>query len=111
MRNWNLDDIVCVSESCCILHNMIVRIHQNGEFRNEADGINVITEFYNVDREQSRIAAEEYQENRIWNREEVVHHWQDNVYRMIIGDHLWCNRRIFHKLECELIELTERKTG
>ena len=111
MRNWNLDDIVCVSEACCILQNMIVRRDKNVEFRNEPDGINVITEFYIVDLEQSRIAAEEYQDNRIRNIEKFILHCHDNVDGMIIGNHLWCNGRIFHELEGEIIELTERQTG
>ena len=53
---WFKKDVLAVSETCVILHNMLVRLNQEGIFQDEAseDGevINLVTELY--DEERSR---------------------------------------------------------
>lgn len=38
------EDVVMVANTCVILHYIIVPMQQNGDFRDEADGVNLITQ-------------------------------------------------------------------
>lgn len=42
MWAWELDDVVLISNTCVILHNLILCMKQNADFRDVADGANLI---------------------------------------------------------------------
>ena len=44
MRGWDVEDVMKTSQAYVIMHNMIVRMQQNGDFRNEAGGQDLIRE-------------------------------------------------------------------
>lgn len=44
MRNWDLIDIVDISNTCVFIHNMIVKMQQEGLFHDKAGNTNVVTE-------------------------------------------------------------------
>jgi hypothetical protein len=106
IRCWELDDIISIANTCMILHNMIVRMHMNGDFDDEADGINLITEFYAHDDGERARAAEDYERNRLQNREQVLANWQAEVTRIFIQEQHHTNRRLFKVREYELIRRT-----
>ena len=75
MRGWDVEDVVKISQICVIMHNMIVRLQQNGDFRNEAGGQDLIREFYNTDMESTRMSGEHYARNRLRNRIGTIRSW------------------------------------
>ena len=103
LRKWELDDVVTIANACMILHNLIVRMQVNGDFRDEAGGSNLITEFYNTDVETAQQAAADYAEARNRIREEVVHDWHQQMVRMMINDVQFTSFNSFVELEDELI--------
>lgn len=44
-RRWGIDDVVHISETCIILHNMIITAVDNGEI-DSVHGVNLATEFH-----------------------------------------------------------------
>ena len=109
MRGWDVEDVVKISQVCVIMHNMIVRMQQNGDFREEAGGQDLIREFYNTDMESTRISREEYAQNRIRNRSGTIRNWQEEVDRMVLMEQLYTGRYLFFEREDELIELCRRR--
>lgn len=49
IRSWELEDVVVIVNTFVILHNLIVRMTQNGDFRDEANGENLTTKFLEKD--------------------------------------------------------------
>lgn len=43
-RRWNLQGILRLSDTCVILHNIIIRMAEAGSFYEEAGGADVVTE-------------------------------------------------------------------
>ena len=95
MRGWDVEEVVKISQACVIMHNLIVRMQQNGDFRNEAGGQNLIREFYNTDMESTRISREEYAQNRVRNRSGTIRNWQEEVARMVLMEQLYTGRHLF----------------
>lgn len=62
IRSWELNKSVLIVNTCVILHNLIVRMQQNKYFRDEADGLNLITEFLKNDDQTTMEAAIKYNE-------------------------------------------------
>lgn len=46
MWYWDLEVIICNSNTCVILHNFIVRMKQNSAFRDEAAVTDIFMEFH-----------------------------------------------------------------
>eukprot|EP00171_Calliarthron_tuberculosum_P002978 IDg2978t1 len=69
---WCKNDVVAVSETCVILHNMLVRMNEEGKFQSDAaedgQGFNIVTELWDeeiaraqerdIEREEQHDAAE-----------------------------------------------------
>lgn len=60
---WELDDFIFVAQAFLILHNSIVRMQRNSDFRDESGGENLITAFQYRDRATAAGAAPEYEAN------------------------------------------------
>lgn len=56
IRSWEFHDVVLIANTSGILHKFIVRMQQNGDFHDEPDRANMITEFLKVD-EQARMES------------------------------------------------------
>lgn len=39
IQSWELDEVVLIANTCAVRHNLIVRMQQIGDFRDEADGV------------------------------------------------------------------------
>lgn len=61
---WELDDVISVAQTCIILHNLLVRMQRNGDFKYEAGDEYFISEFYECDESVADEAAAEYEVNR-----------------------------------------------
>lgn len=46
MRYCHVQAIICISNTCIILHNLIVRMQQNGSFCDKAAGNDIVMQFY-----------------------------------------------------------------
>ena len=97
-----MEDVVKISQVCVIMHNMIVRMQQNGDFRKEAGGHDLIREFYNTDMESTRISREEYAQNRVRKRSGTIRNWQEEVDRMDLMEQLYNGRHFFLKEKMSL---------
>ena len=86
-----------------ILHNLIVRMQQNGDFRDEAAGANLITEFLGTDETSATIAATEYETNCQRIEDEVRDEWEQQVVRWTVNDRQYMDYNTFVCLETELI--------
>jgi len=103
LKVWELDDIILISKTCVILHNLIVRMQQNGDFRDEAAGANLITEFLGTDETSATIAATEYETNCQRIEDEVRDEWEQQVVRWTVNDRQYMDYNTFVCLETELI--------
>lgn len=110
-RKWEIDDIISIAEACVILHNLIVRMQMNGDFRDESQGGDLITEIYNNDVQLASQSAINYEEQRIRIRDEVLADWQEQVTRMLINDVQYTSFDDFVQLEAELIEYVNSNFG
>lgn len=103
IRAWELGDVVNIADTCIILHNFIVRMQQSGDFRDEGNGADMVTEFINDDVEKSMIAAVEYEDNRRRIREKVHMDWEQQIQWWIVNDARYMDYEGFVELETEFI--------
>lgn len=82
---------------------MIVRIKMNGDFSDEAGGVDLSTECCLKDVELVAQCAADYEAERIRTRVEVVADWHQQVTRMLINDLQYNSFDAFVQLEKELI--------
>lgn len=75
---WGPDDVILVA------HNLIVRMQQNGYFRDNTGVDYLISEFYV--RDQDAEATAEYEANRQRNRENTATDWDEQTFRCVIND-------------------------
>lgn len=109
VRSWQLYDVVSIANTLVILHNDIVSMQQNGGFRDEAGGENVITEFLN-DHGQAKTEAEnEYKENRRCAQSEIGMDWEEHVVRWIANELQYTYFESSVELEAELIRYHAEK--
>lgn len=47
---WDLEEIICITKTCVILHNLIVRMQHNVAFSNESAKTDIIMESYELER-------------------------------------------------------------
>lgn len=66
-----LDDVVVVAQMCIILHQLIVQMQQNGDFKDEGGGENLIVWFYERDQGASTEAIIVYESNTKLIRQEA----------------------------------------
>lgn len=69
-----------------ILHNLIVRMQQKGDFSDEADGVTLITEFPESDDQTILEADVENEDNRRRIKREIIMYLEDNVVKWIRND-------------------------
>ncbi len=62
-ETWDLTTIIAISNTCVILHNMIIRMQQDGEFYEEVGDINVVTELLEKENYNVVLSREEYIHN------------------------------------------------
>lgn len=68
-----------IANTCVILHNLIVRMQQNGDFRDKADGAYLITEVLYVDGRARTEAAVKYEAKRWRIRSKITMDWEQQV--------------------------------
>lgn len=86
IRSWELEDVVMISNTCVILQTLIVFMQKNGYFCDEADGMNLITEFLESDEQRRIETVIEYDDNRIRIKSETLIDWDEQVVRWIVKD-------------------------
>ncbi len=60
---WTLDYIIDFSNTCVILHNIIVRMQQNGEFYEEVGDLDVITKLLDEEHSNVVISSQQFRNN------------------------------------------------
>lgn len=108
-RKWDLDDIITITQCCVILHNIIVRMHQNVEFRTEMGEVDAVSEFFETDRESARVSVEEIAENRLTAENAIAPNWEEEMERFYMHKALITDADCHFKLLDELIELSSRE--
>lgn len=58
-----LDDVIRVAQNCTILHTLIARMQQNGDFRDETGGVDIISKFDEREEGAAAEATAEYEAN------------------------------------------------
>lgn len=70
-----------ISSKCVILHKKIVRIQQNGDFCDEVDVVNLITELLETDDHTRIEVAIKYEDNRRRIIIEIAMDWDEQFVR------------------------------
>lgn len=92
-----------IAHRCVILHNVIVRMQQTGDFRDEAGGEDLITEFLNDNGQEKNDAAMEYEENRRRRQSKITMDSEEKVVRWILNDIHYTYLESFVELQAEFI--------
>ena len=98
------------SQACVILHNKIVRMHQNGEFHTEAGAENLVLEFYEADTENRIRSEEEMPQNQNTEENSIMPDWESELERMVMREAIVTDPDLFYQLEAELVRKLELRT-
>lgn len=74
IRFWDIEDIVLKADTCIFLHDMTVRVQQDGQFKDEAAGTDIVSEINDLEGsliERSRMKA------HVNRQKEEVHLFQN----------------------------------
>lgn len=74
---WEIDDIIGIANKWLILQNRIVSMKMNGDFRDGADALNLITELYTDEVQLNAEAVAKYEAKRVPIRNEIFDDWQE----------------------------------
>lgn len=74
-------------------------MQQNGDFRDEAEGEECITQFFNEDVDVMTEAAAKYANNRRWTEEEVCMKWEQQFVRWIVKRSIYIEYEAFIEWE------------
>ena len=84
MRKWDFNELVRITNVCIILHNMIVRMQQNGDFEEEAQGVDVVTELLEEEEQMRGNSFMEFVENRAESESQRCADPTDEAERLIM---------------------------
>lgn len=82
---------------------------QNGEFRDEAGGEELISEFYSRDYDGATEDSTDYEARRRIIRKETATDWEDRAFRWVMNDVQYMKFESFVRLQAELIENQRRR--
>ncbi len=113
-EHWSLDNIIMISNTCVILHNIIVRMQQHGDFYNECGDVDVVTELLDEEHLQSLKSKQEFENNIISVHNEMQKNIEDIIDDIVLNEvrltdssqhdslmndlaqHLWNNKQLFN---------------
>ncbi len=85
-ETWDLDNIISIANTCVILHNMIVRMQQDGEFFEEVGDINVVTELLEKENLNVVLSREEYDHNICLSNETLQRGIEDVIDDLVMNE-------------------------
>lgn len=107
VKGWRLEDLITIADCCIILHNLIVRMQQSGAFAEEADGIDLVEEFYAEDVESARTARQEEVDNGDAAAHAVLPDWMAETERVLMNEVVYTDAVLADRLERELVMHTK----
>lgn len=107
IRKWELDSIIQITNVCVLLHNMIIRMHQNGEFEEEAGGINVVTELLEEEEQMRGESYMEFEENRRIIEQQIVPNVDEEIERLLVREMMLTSQDGHMELMEEMIRMVD----
>lgn len=112
IRKWDLIDIIDISNTCVILHNLIVRMQQEGLFDAELEwGENVVIELIQMvdnERNQSKLSQQEYQQNIVLADARMSTNPEQQIDELLLRELQMTDTDAHHQLMAELITHVNR---
>lgn len=81
MLYWNLEHIICISNTSVILHNFIACMQQNGLFRAEAAGPNIVMKVYEHERLTNLQSRTKFESNITQLDPKICHYVDEDADR------------------------------
>ena len=104
-RYWDRDFIVQVTNVCVILHNLIVRMQQKGDFTDEAAGTDIVTELYDMERMATLQSRTELEHNLTQQEGGDVDGGEDEADGVLASQLDYTDVADFISLRSELIDV------
>lgn len=86
LEEWYFDDIIAISNTCVILHNLIVRMQQNGEFYEEVGDTNVVKELCTEETRQAFLSSQEYEDNLFVSNQTIQGNIEDVLDDLVMTE-------------------------
>lgn len=102
-RQWYLEDILRISDTCSILHNMIIRMQQNEDSCDEGAGTDLVTEWYDVEQAAADERRSELQQNVATVTPQTIDDAEEEAERMIVTQMEYTDNVDFFSLRADLI--------
>lgn len=101
---WDINEILKITNVCVILHNMMVRMNQNGDLTEEMGEDDAVTEIMDMEQEMSEQSWIEYNENVVLVQESREEQLEAEGERLIMKEYFLTNVYEHESLKEELIK-------
>lgn len=103
---WASDDVVSVSECCVILHNMLIRMWQRGEFEEDMEegNVDIVAELYEEELQRGVMSRQETMDTLEELRETQTENVTFDLEQMFVRETFYTSPVAYYDLQQELIQ-------
>lgn len=111
IRMWYIDEIFRVSDFCVIVYNIIRRMQQNGNFDEDADRTDLVTEMYDMEQEAAQKSRTELKDNMVTIESQTMYDVEDETEWIMLSNMEYMDPVKILKLRDDLVQLSNFESG